>query len=173
MAWRSHFLREEPLGNSARLNRRCWPGAPRLGLSLFIHGRFGERMIRVFLINGMSCGSIWILSLEPHFLTTVRVALAARDLLNEFGMTGYCKTSGDRGVHVFVRIKPDWEFLDVGHAAIAFGRELERRDKGVTTEWWRELRGARVFVDYNQNCRERSPRLGHPGPAPERRSRHR
>ena len=100
------------------------------------------------------------IDLDPQlgttFLDVVRVALAARDLLNEFGMTGYCKTSGDRGVHVLVRIKPDWEFLDVGDAAIAFGRELERRDKGVTTEWWRELRGARVFVDYNQNCRDRT-----------------
>lgn len=86
------------------------------------------------------------------------MALAAGgDLLNEFGITGYCKTSGGRGgVHVFVRIKPDWDFIDVRHAAIAFGRELERRDKGVTTEWWKELRGERVFVDYNQNCRDRT-----------------
>jgi DNA ligase D-like protein (predicted polymerase) len=112
------------------------------------------------------------IDLDPQpgttFLDAVRVALATRDLLKEFGMTGYCKTSGGRGVHVFVRIKPDWEFLDVRHAAIAFGRELERRDMGVTTEWWRELRGARIFVDYNQNCRDRtmasawSPRA-HPG----------
>lgn len=71
-------------------------------------------------------------------------------------MTGYCKTSGGRGVHVYVRIAPNWEFADVRHAAIALGRELERRDKGVTTEWWRELRGTRVFVDYNQNCRDRT-----------------
>lgn len=105
---------------------------------------------------------------ETTFADVVRVALATRDLLKELGMTGYCKTSGGRGVHVFVRIKPDWEFIDVRHAAIAFGRELERRDKGVTTEWWRELRGARIFVDYNQNCRDRtmasawSPRA-HPG----------
>jgi DNA ligase D-like protein (predicted polymerase) len=100
------------------------------------------------------------IDLDPEpgttFRDVVRVALAARDLLNELGMTGYCKTSGGRGVHVFVRIKPDWEFLDVRHAAIAFGRELERRDKGVTTEWWKELRGERVFVDYNQNCRDRT-----------------
>lgn len=100
------------------------------------------------------------IDLDPEpgttFRDVVRVALVARDLLNEFGMTGYCKTSGGRGVHVFVRIKPDWEFLDVRHAAIAFGRELERRDKGVTTEWWKELRGERVFVDYNQNCRDRT-----------------
>lgn len=100
------------------------------------------------------------IDLDPEpgttFRDVVRVALAARDLLNELEMTGYCKTSGGRGLHVFVRIKPDWEFVDVRHAAIAFGRELERRDKGVTTEWWKELRGERVFVDYNQNCRDRS-----------------
>ena len=100
------------------------------------------------------------IDLDPEpgttFCDVVRVALAARDLLSELEMTGYCKTSGGRGVHVFVRIKPDWEFLDVRHAAIAFGRELERRDKGVTTEWWKELRGERVFVDYNQNCRDRT-----------------
>jgi len=68
------------------------------------------------------------------------VALATREVLSEFGLTRFCKTSGGRGVHVFVRIKPDWGFDDVRHAAIAFGRELERRDKGVTTEWWKELR---------------------------------
>ncbi|KAA0085951.1 ATP-dependent DNA ligase [Mycolicibacterium sp. P9-64] len=100
------------------------------------------------------------IDLDPEpgmtFRDVVRVALAARDLLHEYGMTGYCKTSGGRGVHVFVRIKPDWDFIDVRHAAIAFGRELARRDKGVTTEWWKELRGERVFVDYNQNCRDRT-----------------
>ncbi|MGV0581185.1 ATP-dependent DNA ligase [Mycolicibacterium elephantis] len=100
------------------------------------------------------------IDLDPQpgiaFREVVRVALAARDLLSELGLTGYCKTSGGRGVHVFVRIKPEWEFVDVRHAAIAFGRELQRRDKGVTIEWWRELRGTRVFVDYNQNCRDRT-----------------
>jgi len=100
------------------------------------------------------------IDLDPEpgttFRDVVRVALAARDLLGEFGMTGYCKTSGGRGAHVFVRIKPDWEFVEVRHAAIAFGRALERRDSGVTTEWWKELRGQRVFVDYNQNCRDRT-----------------
>jgi DNA ligase D-like protein (predicted polymerase) len=100
------------------------------------------------------------IDLDPEpgttFSDVVRVAFAARDLLNEFGMTGYCKTSGGRGVHVFVRISPEWGFLEVRHAAIAFGRELERRDKGVTTEWWKELRGQKVFVDYNQNCRDRT-----------------
>lgn len=93
---------------------------------------------------------------ENTFRDVVRVALAARDLLGEVGITGYCKTSGGRGVHIYVRINPDWDFIDVRHAAIAFGRELERRDAGITMEWWKELRGERVFVDYNQNCRDRT-----------------
>lgn len=100
------------------------------------------------------------IDLDPQpgtsFSDAVRVAGVARELLSDLGMTGYCKTSGNRGVHVFVRIEPRWEFLDVRHAAIAFGRELEKRDDGVTTAWWKEERGARIFVDYNQNCRDRT-----------------
>ncbi len=100
------------------------------------------------------------IDLDPQpgntFKDVVAVALAARDLFHEFGITSYCKTSGGRGVHVYVRIQPHWEFLDVRHAAIAFGRELERRDARVTTEWWRELRGEKIFVDFNQNCRDRT-----------------
>ena len=86
----------------------------------------------------------------------MRVAGVARELLGDLGITGFAKTSGNRGVHVFVRIEPRWEFVDVRHAAIAFGRELERRDAGVTTAWWKEERGERVFVDFNQNCRDRT-----------------
>jgi DNA ligase D-like protein (predicted polymerase) len=100
------------------------------------------------------------IDLDPQpdntFEDVVRIAVAARDLLAELGMVGYCKTSGGRGVHIFVRIKPEWDFFEVRHAAIALGRELERRDKGVTTEWWRELRGTRVFLDFNQNLPDRT-----------------
>jgi DNA primase len=72
-------------------------------------------------------------------------------------MTGFPKTSGGRGVHIYVRIEPRWTFTDVRHAAIAFGRELESRRPGeVTTKWWKEERGTRVFVDYNQNARDRT-----------------
>ena len=77
-------------------------------------------------------------------------------LLEELGLRGFPKTSGNRGVHVFIRIEPRWEFLDVRHAAIGFGRELARRDPGVTVAWWKEERGQRIFVDYNQNCRDRT-----------------
>ena len=64
--------------------------------------------------------------------------------------------SGNRGVHVYVRIEPSWGFVDVRHAAIGFGRELEKRDSGVTTKWWKEERGERIFVDFNQNSRDRT-----------------
>ncbi len=100
------------------------------------------------------------LDLDPQpgtsFGDAVRVAGVARELLEELGIRGYPKTSGNRGVHVFVRIEPRWDFADVRHAAIGFGRELERRDPGVTTRWWKEERGERIFVDYNQNCRDRT-----------------
>ncbi|MFL6157223.1 MAG: DNA primase small subunit domain-containing protein, partial [Marmoricola sp.] len=78
------------------------------------------------------------------------------ELLEELGITGYPKTSGNRGVHIYVRIEPRWEFTDVRHAAIGFGRELEKRDDQVTTAWWKEERGERIFVDFNQNSRDRT-----------------
>jgi DNA ligase D-like protein (predicted polymerase) len=90
------------------------------------------------------------------FHDAVRVAGVARELLSDLGMVGYPKTSGNRGVHVYVRIEPRWEFSDVRHAAIAFGRELERRTSGVTTKWWKEERGDAIFIDYNQNARDRT-----------------
>jgi len=100
------------------------------------------------------------IDLDPQpgtdFRDAVRVAGVARELFAELGITAYCKTSGNRGVHVFARIEPRWEFLDVRHAAIGFGRELARRDEGVTVDWWKEERGARIFVDFNQNCRDRT-----------------
>lgn len=99
--------------------------------------------------------------LDPHegraFSDAVAVALELRELLVELGALPYVKTSGGRGVHVFVAIEPRWEFLDVRHAAIAVGRALERRHPElVTTAWWKEERGERVFVDYNQMARDRT-----------------
>jgi DNA ligase D-like protein (predicted polymerase) len=90
------------------------------------------------------------------FRDAVRVAGEARLLLEELGMRGFPKTSGNRGVHVYVRIEPVHDFTEVRRAAIAFGRELERRTHGVTTKWWKEERGDAVFVDYNQNARDRT-----------------
>ncbi|MGH3445759.1 MAG: DNA polymerase domain-containing protein, partial [Nocardioidaceae bacterium] len=100
------------------------------------------------------------IDLDPQpgtsFADAVRVAAVARELLEDLGLKGFVKTSGNRGVHVFVRIEPRWEFVDVRHAAIGFGRELECRDEGVTTAWWKEERGSRIFVDFNQNSRDRT-----------------
>src|SRR5438128_3545520 len=119
------------------------------------------------------------LDLDPQpgtdFEDAVRVAAEARALLDELGYRGFPKTSGGRGVHIYVRIEPRWTFTDIRHAAIAFGRELERRLPGaVTTKWWKEERGERIFVDYNQNARDRTiasaysirPRPGAPVSAP-------
>jgi DNA ligase D-like protein (predicted polymerase) len=101
------------------------------------------------------------IDLDPQpgtdFVDAVRVAATARELLEELGYIGFPKTSGGRGVHIYLRIQPRWTFTDVRHAAIAFGRELELRRPGeVTTKWWKEERGERVFVDYNQNARDRT-----------------
>jgi DNA ligase D len=119
------------------------------------------------------------LDLDPQpgtdFADAVRVAGVARELLGDLGYTGFPKTSGGRGIHIYVRIEPRWTFTDVRHAAIAFGRELERRLPGeVTTKWWKEERGERIFVDYNQNARDRTiasaysirPKPGAPVSAP-------
>ncbi len=101
------------------------------------------------------------LDLDPQpgtdFADAVVVAREARRLLEELGIRGFPKTSGNRGIHVYVRVEPRWTFTDVRHAAIAFGRELSRRMPAlVTTNWWKEERGERIFVDYNQNARDRT-----------------
>jgi DNA ligase D len=119
------------------------------------------------------------LDLDPQpgtdFADAVQVAAHARSLLHELGYTGFPKTSGGRGIHIYIRIEPRFSFTDVRHAAIAFGRELERRlPDRVTTKWWKEERGARIFIDYNQNARDRTiasaysirPKPGAPVSAP-------
>jgi DNA ligase D-like protein (predicted polymerase) len=104
----------------------------------------------------------WRIDLDPQlgmdFDDCRFVALEhVRPLLAELGYTGYPKTSGSKGVHVYVRIEPRWTFVEVRRAAIAFAREVERRAGGVvTTAWWKEQRGEAVFVDYNQNARDRT-----------------
>ncbi|GAA4202537.1 non-homologous end-joining DNA ligase [Microbispora amethystogenes] len=84
------------------------------------------------------------------------VAFTVKEVLDELGMRGFPKTSGSRGVHVNVRIEPRWTFTEVRHAAIAFAREVERRTDLATTAWWKEERGEKVFIDYNQNARDRT-----------------
>jgi len=101
------------------------------------------------------------LDLDPQpgtdFADARAVAPTVRELLDELGMTGWPKTSGNRGLHVYVRIEPRWTFTQVRRAALAFGRELERRlPQQVTTKWWKEERGEKVFLDFNQNARDRT-----------------
>jgi DNA ligase D-like protein (predicted polymerase) len=101
------------------------------------------------------------IDLDPQpgtdFTDAVWVAPHVRELLHEFGMEGWPKTSGGRGVHIYVPIQPRWTFPEVRRAVIAFGRELERRiPERVTMNWWKEERGEKIFIDYNQMARDRT-----------------
>ncbi|RBM12351.1 ATP-dependent DNA ligase [Prauserella sp. PE36] len=102
----------------------------------------------------------WRIDLDPMpecgFDRVRRVAHVAHEVLDELGITGYPKTSGGQGLHVYVRIEPRWGFGEVRRAALAFAREVERRaPDDVTTVWWRKDRDPRLlFVDYNQNARD-------------------
>jgi bifunctional non-homologous end joining protein LigD len=85
-----------------------------------------------------------------------RATMVVRDVLVEHGLRGYPKTSGSKGMHVNVRIEPRWSFLEVRRAALALAREVERRAPDLaTSKWWKEERHG-VFVDYNQNARDRT-----------------
>jgi bifunctional non-homologous end joining protein LigD len=86
----------------------------------------------------------------------VDVALVARDVLSDVGLTGWPKTSGSRGIHIYARIEPRWTFSQVRAAAVALAREIERRaPTQATARWWKEERHG-VFVDYNQNAKDRT-----------------
>jgi bifunctional non-homologous end joining protein LigD len=85
-----------------------------------------------------------------------QVAGETRRLLEETGLVGWPKTSGSRGIHVYVRLRPVWDFFAVRRAVLALAREMERRTEGLATaEWWKEERRG-VFVDYNQNARDKT-----------------
>jgi len=91
-----------------------------------------------------------------------RVAAVVHEVLDEMGYVGWPKTSGNRGIHVACRIEPNWSFPDVRRCALAFAREVERRLPDlVTTAWWKEERGEKVFIDYNQNARDRTIASGY------------
>ena len=86
-----------------------------------------------------------------------QVAAIVHETLDELGAVGWPKTSGSRGIHVYVRIEPRFGFREVRRAALAFAREIERRAPDlVTTAWWKEERTRAIFVDYNQNARDRT-----------------
>ncbi|WP_245663499.1 non-homologous end-joining DNA ligase [Nocardia inohanensis] len=102
----------------------------------------------------------WRIDLDPMpdcpWTRVQRVAGVVHEVLDELGAVGWPKTSGGKGLHIYVRIAPEFGFQDVRRAALAFAREVERRAPGdVTTTWWRKDRDPRlVFVDYNQNARD-------------------
>jgi DNA ligase D len=101
------------------------------------------------------------IDIDPQPGTTFKhakqVAGIVQETLDELGFTGWPKTSGNRGIHIACRIEPKWGFPEVRRCALAFAREIERRaPKLVTTAWWKEERGKRVFIDYNQNARDRT-----------------
>src|SRR5215468_9141604 len=86
----------------------------------------------------------------------LQVALVARSVLADFGLTGWAKTSGSRGMHIYARIERSWSFADVRRAAVAVAREIERRVPDLaTSKWWKEERHG-VFLDYNQNAKDRT-----------------
>jgi bifunctional non-homologous end joining protein LigD len=102
----------------------------------------------------------WRIDLDPtpeaNFGHVKELAMHCKTLLDELGYRGYPKTSGSRGIHVNIRIEPKWTFTEVRRCALAFGRELERRvPELATTAWWKEERHG-VFIDYNQNARDRT-----------------
>ncbi len=101
------------------------------------------------------------LDLDPEpgitFPQIIEAAFAVRTVIEEAGLTAFVKTSGSRGLHLYAPLRPEWEFLDVRHGVIAACREVERRLPDlVTTAWWKELRGTRIFLDYNQAARDRT-----------------
>ncbi len=101
------------------------------------------------------------IDLDPQpgtdFADAARAAQELRGVLADVSLTGYPKTSGGRGVHVFVPVRPDHGFIEARHAVIAIGRELARRmPEQVTVSWWKEERGARIFIDFNQMARDRT-----------------
>ncbi|MGH3715854.1 MAG: non-homologous end-joining DNA ligase [Micromonosporaceae bacterium] len=101
----------------------------------------------------------WRIDLDPgpecDFATVRRVAHVAHEVLDELGAVGYPKTTGSKGIHIYVRIPPEHGFQQVRRAALAFAREVERRSADATTVWWKKDRDPyQVFVDYNQNARD-------------------
>jgi DNA ligase D len=106
------------------------------------------------------------IDLDPQpgtgFAEAKQVAVTVREVLDELGAVGWPKTSGSRGLHVYVRIEAAFGFREVRRAALAFAREVERRvPRLVTTAWWKEQRGEQIFVDYNQNARDRTIASGY------------
>ena len=101
------------------------------------------------------------IDLDPQpgtgFADAAAVAAVLREVLEEAGLTGWPKTSGGRGLHVFAPVRPEWDFVQVRRAVIAIARRVCRRiPERATVDWWKEERGERVFLDFNQAARDRT-----------------
>ncbi|GAG49005.1 unnamed protein product, partial [marine sediment metagenome] len=108
----------------------------------------------------------WRIDIDPmpraRYADVRRVARVTQEVLAELGAVGWPKTSGGKGMHVYVRIEPRWGFQDVRRAAHAFAREVGRRCDLVDLTWWRKDRDpASIFVDYNQNTRDHTIRCAY------------
>ena len=142
-----------PPTRSARPSSRRSPGWPTSAPCATTRGRSrGPR--RTW---STSCASTSTRSPGTDFADAARAALVLREVLADAGLHGFAKTSGGRGVHVFVPVEPTYGFVEARHAVIALGRELARRmPDEVTISWWKEERGERIFVDFNQMARDRT-----------------
>ena len=157
---------------SVRPRSRSSAGLRRWGRSRSIPGRSGARTST----TPTSCASTSTRSRAPTSPTPLRVAGEARRLLDELGYVGFPKTSGGRGVHIYVRIEPRWTFTDVRHAAIAFGRELERRlpeGRSRPSGGRRSAASGSSSTTTRTRAIARSPRPTASGPSPALRSRRR
>jgi DNA primase len=92
---------------------------------------------------------------EYRFDAVINVAHTIKELLEEVGLVGWPKTSGNRGIHIYARLRPEWTYHEVRRAGLAIAREAERRNDLATTAWWKEERSG-VFIDYNQNARDKT-----------------
>jgi bifunctional non-homologous end joining protein LigD len=92
---------------------------------------------------------------EYDFAAAREVAAVVKEVLDELGLAGWPKTSGNRGIHIYVRLEPRWDYFQVRRAGLALAREVERRHDLATTAWWKEERSG-VFIDYNQNARDKT-----------------
>ena len=88
---------------------------------------------------------------DYDFEAARQVAVTVKDVLDELGLTGWPKTSGNRGIHIYIRVEREWDFFQLRRAGLALAREVERRNDLATTAWWKEERDG-VFIDFNQNA---------------------